>query len=74
MFSATIIQVGLGVVFIVLKSPLYELVFHHYIQPQGKANQTVFHDCYISSWVPYCLSSLVSKLEGGQVTNDMYIW
>jgi hypothetical protein len=62
MFSATIIQCGLGVVFVVLKSPLYELVFHHYIQPHGPADQDVFHDCYISSWVPYFFSSLASYL------------
>ena len=36
MFTATIIQVGLGIVFIILKAPLYELVFHHYIRPVGR--------------------------------------
>jgi cholesterol 7-dehydrogenase len=74
MFSATIIQCGLGIVFVILKGPLFELVFHHYVQPHGKAYQHVFHDCFISWHVPYILSSLVSQLEGGQVTNDMYIW
>lgn len=74
MFSATIIQVGLGVVFIVLKSPLYELVFHHYIRPEGRNFQAVFHDLFISSYIPYYMSSKICELEGGQVTNDMYIW
>lgn len=74
MFSATIIQVGLGIVFIILKSPLYELVFHHYIRPEGRNQQAVFHDCYISSYIPYFASSKICELEGGQVTNDMYIW
>jgi hypothetical protein len=62
MFSATIIQVGLPIVFIVLKSPLYKLVFQHYIRPEGRASQIVFHDCYISSWIPYFMSSIVSQL------------
>lgn len=62
MFSATIIQCGLGIVFVVLKSPIYELVFHHYVQPHGKAFQQVYHDCYISSWVPYFFSSLATQL------------
>ena len=74
MFTATIIQCGLGIVFVVLKAPLYELVFHHYIVPHGKAEQHVFHDCWISWHVPYAFSALVSYLEGGQVTNDMHIW
>lgn len=74
MFSATIIQCGLGIVFVILKSPLYELVFHHYVQPHGKAYQQVYHDCYISSWIPYFVSTLATQLEGGQVTNDMHIW
>jgi cholesterol 7-dehydrogenase len=62
MFSATIIQVGLGIVFIILKSPLYELVFHHYIRPQGINKQAVFHDCYISPIVPLFASSKVIEL------------
>jgi hypothetical protein len=74
MFSAIIIQCGLGIVFVILKSPIYELVFHHYVQPHGKAFQKVYHDCYISPWVPYAFSSLASYMEGGQVTNDMNIW
>lgn len=74
MFSATIIQVGMSIVFIILKSPLYQLVFHHYIRPQGINKQAVFHDCYISSIVPLFASSKIVELEGGQVTNDMYIW
>jgi cholesterol 7-desaturase len=74
MFSATIIQVGLGIVFVILKAPLYELVFHHYIRPIGRNEQQVFHDCFISPWVPRAISSKIVELEGGQVTNDMYIW
>jgi hypothetical protein len=74
MFSATIIQVGLPIVYVILKSPLYELVFAHYIRPDGPTSQHVFHDLYISNWVPYFVSSKVSLLEGGQVTNDMYVW
>ena len=31
--SATIVQIGLPIVFVIIKSPLYELVFHHYIRP-----------------------------------------
>jgi hypothetical protein len=62
MFSAIIIQVGLGIVFIILKSPLYELVFHHYIRPEGRNFQVVFHDLYISSYIPYFASSKVCEL------------
>ena len=74
MFSATIIQCGLGIVFIILKGPLFELIFHHYLRPQGKAYQQVYHDCYISPHIPYFISYLASQMEGGQVTNDMYVW
>ena len=74
MFTATIIQVGLGIVFVVLKSPFYEIVFVHYIRPMEANKQQVFHDCYISNYMPYFLTSKITELEGGQVTNDMYIW
>ena len=74
MFSATIIQCGLGVVFVILKGPLFELIFHHYIQPRGRTYQQVYHDCYISPHVPYFISSLASQMEGEQVTNDMQVW
>ena len=74
MFSATIIQVGLGIVFIILKAPLYELVFHHYIRPVGRNEQKVYHDCFISPHMPYFISSKMLQGEGQQVTNDMYIW
>ena len=74
MFSATIIQIGLPIVFVVLKSPLYELVFHHFIRPAGPNAQDVFHDLYISNWVPYFASAKIAELEGGQVTNDMHVW
>jgi hypothetical protein len=67
-------QLGPSIVFIILKSPMYELVFHHYVRPQGPASQMVLHDCYISGITPYWLSALSIRLEGQQVTNDMYIW
>ena len=72
--SATIIQIGLPIVFVIIKSPLYELVFHHYIRPMGPAMQQVFHDCHISPWLPYFVTSFISEGEGMQVTNDMWIW
>ena len=59
MFSAVIIQIGLGVVFVVLKSPLYDLVFHHYVVPIGRHQQQVFPDCFISGYVPYFSSSKI---------------
>lgn len=74
MLSATIIQCGLAVVYIIVKSPFYELVFHHYVRPNGKAFQKVYHDVFISSYVPYWMSSIIGQLEGGQVTNDMHVW
>ena len=36
--------------------------------------QQVFHDCYISPWLPYFVTSFISEGEGMQVTNDMWIW
>ena len=72
--SGTIIQIGLPVVFIVIKTPFYELVFHHYVRPLEPALQQVFHDCYISPWLPYFFTSFISQGEGVQVTNDMWIW
>ena len=74
MFTATIIQVGLGIVFIILKAPLYELVFHHYIRPVGRNQLEVFHDAFTSGYLPYFITSKIIEAEGGQVTNDMYIW
>lgn len=29
---------------------------------------------YTNSYIPYFLSALALKLEGDQVTNDMYLW
>lgn len=29
---------------------------------------------YTNSYIPYWLSALAIKLEGDQVTNDMYLW
>ena len=49
-------------------------MFQHYIRPQGRNYQQVFHDCYISNFIPYFISSKIIETEGGQVTNDMYIW
>jgi hypothetical protein len=74
MFNTTIIQVGSGIVFIFLKSPIYRIVLQHFIQPQGPASQIVIHDGYFSKWIPYCFSALALKMEGDQVTNDLYIW
>jgi hypothetical protein len=74
MFSATIIQCGLGIVFVILKSPIYEIILHHYLQPNGRAYQKVYHDIFITPYIPYFISSIASQLEGGQVTNDMWIW
>lgn len=32
------------------------------------------HEGYTSSWLPYWASAMAIKLEGDQVTNDMYLW
>ena len=74
MFTSTIIQVGLAIVFVILKSPFYELVFHLYIRPDAVNEQIVFHDLYMSSHMPYFVSSMYSLIEGGQVCNDMQLW
>ena len=73
-FNVTIIQLGCSTVFIFLKSSIFTLVLVHYVQPKGKAHQVVTHEGYTPSWMPYWVSSLAIKLEGNQVTNDMYIW
>lgn len=74
MFNVTIMQVGCSTVFIFLRSRIYTMVLFHYLQPKGKAHQIVYHDVYTSSWIPYWISALAAKMEGNQVTNDMYIW
>jgi hypothetical protein len=53
---------------------MYEIVLHHYIRPQDKSMQNVFHDCFISPYIPYFISSFASQSEGMQVTSDMFVW
>ena len=74
MFNATVVQFGPATVFIFLRSPLYQLVFQQYLQPEGKAKQVVIHEIFTNSYIPYWLSALALKLEGDQVTNDMRLW
>ena len=62
MFTSTIIQVGLAIVFVILKSPFYELAFHLYIRPEAVDEQIVFHDLYMSSHMPYFVSSMYSLI------------
>ncbi len=73
-FNVTIIQLGCSTVFIFLKSPVFTIVLCHYVLPKEKYKQIVYHDGYTSSWIPYWASALAVKMEGNQVTNDMYIW
>ena len=74
-FNATILQIGSSTVVILLKCKLFTLVLFHFLQPKGKYEQIVYHEGYTSKWFPYWVSALaVTKGEGNQVTNDMYIW
>ena len=73
-FNVTIIQLGCSTVFIFLKSPIFTIVLCHYVVPKEKQRQVVYHDGYTSPWIPYWASALAVKMEGSQVTNDMYIW
>lgn len=43
MFNVTIIQQGSGLVYILLTSPLYTIVFFHFLQPKEKFKQLVTH-------------------------------
>lgn len=72
--SVSIVQVGLGVVFVFAKSPFYQFILQHYIRPEGRNQQKVFHDIYVNSLLPYLLSSKLVEAEADQVTNDLYIW
>lgn len=73
-FNVTILQLGCATVFILLKSPIFTIILCHYLQPKEKYKQIVYHDGYTSKWLPYWASALAIKMEGNQVSNDMYIW
>ena len=73
-FNVTILQVGCSTVFILLKSPLFTIVLFHYLQPKEKYYNVVYHEGYTSKWLPYWASALGVRMEGSQVTSDMYIW
>lgn len=74
LLSGTIVQVGMGTVFIFLKHKYFEYVVHHYVRPEGVNYQIVLHDGYISPWMPYFISSKILEGEGWQVLADQFIW
>ena len=61
-------------VFVFLKTSLFEVVLNHYIRPVGKNQQQIYHDGYTTSYIPYYISSKVIGGDASQVTNDLYIW
>lgn len=44
------------------------------MQTNSKYNQNLYHQTYVSNWMPYWLSALFTKIEAIQVYNDTLIW
>ena len=72
--NITVIQVGCSTVFIFLKSPLFNLVLLHYLQPKEKYSHIVCQDAMTAKIMPYWLSSLIMKVDSRQVNSDMAVW
>ena len=74
LFNLTIVQMGPGLVYIFLRSPIFTAIFVQFLKPKGKQDNILIHDMYATWWLPYWLTSAMLRGEAMQVTNDMYIW
>ncbi|CAG9311093.1 unnamed protein product [Blepharisma stoltei] len=73
-FNATAFQVGSGLVYLFLKSQFFEAVLFQHLSPLEKYKHEVFHDMWASSYLPYCITALMLRLEAQQVMNDGKVW
>ena len=72
--NLTVIQMGPGLVYVFLKNPIFTALFCQYLQPKEQQKNILVHDMYATWWLPYWMTSAMLRMEGAQVTNDMYIW
>jgi len=73
-FNATGFQVGPALVYLFLKSRIFEITFEQAIIPMQKFHQRVSHKIYASRYLPYGLTAFMLYSEVQQVLNDMDIW
>jgi cholesterol 7-dehydrogenase len=73
-FCLTGFQVGPGLVYLFLKSNIFETVLFQHIDTVKKFEQHVYHEIYCSNWNPYWFSALQLRLEAQQVLNDGVVW
>lgn len=57
-FNLTIIQMGPGIVNVYLKSKLFEVLFLQYLQSEEKFHHKIYHEMFISKWMPYWASAI----------------
>jgi cholesterol 7-desaturase len=74
LFNGTGFQVGPGLVFLFLKSRLFEITLAQSVTPISKFCQRVSHKIYTNWYFPYFLSAYCLYGEVKQVMNDMKIW
>lgn len=73
-FNATGFQVGPALVYLFLKSRLFEVAMAQSVTPLNKFYQRVSHKIYTSSYIPYCISAYMLYSEVKQLFSDMSIW
>lgn len=73
-FSLTGFQVGPGLVYLFIKSPIFNICLQQYIESKDKFTQYVYHDIYSSKYLPYWFSALMLRMEASQVLNDGVVW
>ena len=74
LFNATGFQLGPALVYLFLKSKLFEVTFAQSITPLKKFNIRVTHRIFTSSYLPYFVSAFMLYSEVQQLFSDMLIW
>ncbi len=73
-FNVTGLQVGPAMVYLFIKSRLFELRLEQSIVPADKFLQQVTHKIFASPLMPYWFSAYLLYNEVQQLTNDMLVW
>lgn len=73
-FNATVFQVGPGLVYLFLISPLYETVFFQHTTSKDRFNHEISHELFGNWYLPYFVTALMLRLEALQVSNDGVVW
>ena len=61
-FSTTAIQVGPGIVYIFVKSIFFSVLYLQYMHTTSKYHQDLYHQTFVSKWMPYWLSALFTRI------------